>query len=142
MQVPATTSVAADTTTDPGSTRLPAKVLTQADFLRLVMAQMTNQDPLSPQKDTEFIAQMAQFSALEQSKSMQQDISKLQTDQEFMQANAVLGRAVTLQDSQGNLVSGTVSAVQVQAGTPQLIVNGRAYDLGALLSIAPVTSNP
>ena len=142
MQVPATTSFATDNPTAPGSTRLPAQVLTQNDFLQLVMAQMTNQDPLNPQKDTEFIAQMAQFSALEQSKSMQQDIAKLQTDQQFMQANSVLGRAVTLQDSQGNLISGTVSAVQVQAGTPQLIVNGQAYDLGALLSIAPATSNP
>ncbi len=142
MQVPATASITTDNSTAPGSTRLPAQVLTQNDFLQLVMAQMTNQDPLNPQKDTEFIAQMAQFSALEQSKSMQQDIAKLQTDQQFMQANSVLGRAVTLQDSHGNLISGTVSAVQVQAGTPQLIVNGQAYDLGALLSIAPATSNP
>jgi len=57
MQVPATASITTDNSTAPGSTRLPAQVLTQNDFLQLVMAQMTNQDPLNPQKDTEFIAQ-------------------------------------------------------------------------------------
>ena len=106
------------------------------------MAQMTNQDPMNPQKDTEFIAQMTQFSALEQSKSMQQDIARLQTVQTFMQANAVLGRVVALQDEQGALVHGIVSAVQVEAGTPKLIVNGQAYDLSTLLSVEPATANP
>src|SRR3954447_20048052 len=142
MQVSPASAISTDTTNAPGSTRLPRQTLTQDDFLQLVMAQLTNQDPMNPQKDTEFIAQMAQFSALEQSKSMQQDIARLQADQQFMQANSVLGRAVTLQDDQGNLIHGTVSAVQVTAGTPQIVVNGQAFDLGALLSIAPATSNP
>ena len=62
----------------PGSTRLPVQTLNQNDFLKLVLAQLTNQDPLNPQKDTEFIAQMTQFSALEQAKSMQTDIYALQ----------------------------------------------------------------
>src|SRR5712691_5477617 len=136
MQVAATNLISTDANYQPGSTRTPTKTLNQDDFLRLVMAQLSNQDPLNPQKDTEFIAQMTQFSALEQSKSMQQDIAKLQTDQQFMQANSMLGRAVTLQDDQGNLINGTVTAIQVQAGTPQLVVNGQPYDLSTVLSIA------
>src|SRR5256885_14013930 len=110
MQVTPANLIATDTSYTPGSTRTPVRTLNQNDFLKLVLAQLTNQDPLNPQKDTEFIAQMTQFSALEQSKSMQQDIAKLQTDQSFMQANSVLGRAVTLLDDNGNLISGTVSA--------------------------------
>ena len=97
---------------------------------------------MNPQSDTQFIAQMAQFSALEQSKSMQQDIAKLQTDQQFMQANSMLGRAVALQDDQGTLINGTVSAIQIQAGTPQIVVNGQSYDLSTVLSVAPATNNP
>src|SRR5438874_821698 len=142
MQVSPSTLISTDQSNAPGSTRTPVKTLNQDDFLKLVMAQMTNQDPLNPQKDTEFIAQMTQFSALEQSKSMQLDIARLQTDQQFMQANAVLGRVVALQDEQGALVHGIVSAVQVEAGTPKLIVNGQAYDLSTLLSVEPATGNP
>jgi flagellar basal-body rod modification protein FlgD len=137
MQVASTNLISTDTNYQPGSTRTPTKTLNQDDFLKLVLAQLTNQDPLNPQKDTEFIAQMTQFSALEQSKSMQQDIAKLQTDQQFLQANSMLGRVVTLQDDQGNLINGTVTAIDVQAGTPQLVVNNQDYDLSAVLSITP-----
>jgi len=137
MQVAATNLISTDTNNQPGSTRTPTKTLNQDDFLKLVLAQLTNQDPLNPQKDTEFIAQMTQFSALEQSKSMQQDIAKLQTDQQFMQANSMLGRVVTLQDDQGNVINGTVTAIDVQAGTPQIVVNNQDYDLSTVLSITP-----
>jgi flagellar basal-body rod modification protein FlgD len=121
----------------PVALRLPTQTLNQEDFLQLVVAQMSNQDPMNPQKDTEFIAQMAQFSALEQSKAMQSDIAQLRSEQQLLQANALIGRAVELQDSQGALITGTVSGVQVTAGTPQIVVNGQAHDLRALRSIAP-----
>ncbi|HEY2951227.1 MAG TPA: flagellar hook capping FlgD N-terminal domain-containing protein [Verrucomicrobiae bacterium] len=139
MQVTAASSFLTDANFTPGSARTPVRTLDQSDFLKLVLAQLTNQDPMNPQKDTEFIAQMTQFTALEQSKSMQGDIAKLQTDQQFMQANAVLGRVVTLQDDQGALIRGTVNAIQVEEGTPKLVVNGQPYGLSALLSIEPAT---
>lgn len=115
------------------SSRIPTRTLDQDDFLQLVVAQMTNQDPLSPMKDTEFIAQMTQFSALEQSKNMQRDMAHLH-------ANAVLGRVVELKDDKGELIRGTVSGIQVDAGTPKIIVNGQPYALSALLAVAPATT--
>ena len=142
MQVSPNFLISTDQSYTPGSTRTPVRTLNQDDFLKLVMAPLTNQDPLNPQKDTEFIAQMTQFSALEQSKSMQLDMARLQTDQQFMQATTMLGRVVALQDDQGNLINGAVSAVQVEAGTPKIVVNGLAYDLSTVLSVAPAASNP
>ncbi len=47
-------------------TQKPLQTLDQDAFLKLLVMQMTNQDPLSPVEDREFIAQMAQFTALEQ----------------------------------------------------------------------------
>jgi flagellar basal-body rod modification protein FlgD len=116
---------------------LAPKTLTQEDFLKLLVAQLSAQDPLNPQTDTQFIAQMAQFSALEQSKSMQSDIAQLRSQQELLQANALLGRTVAVQADPVTVAQGTVSAVQVEAGTPKLIVNGQAYDLSELLTITP-----
>jgi flagellar basal-body rod modification protein FlgD len=121
----------------PVSERIPVQTLSQDDFLQLVIAQMTSQDPLNPQKDTDFAAQMAQFTALEQTKSMQVGIAQLRSEQQLLQANALLGRVVQVQDEQGALVRGSVSAVQIQEGTPQIIVNGQAYNLSALLTIEP-----
>ncbi len=137
MEISPTTFYTPDTTVNPGSLRVTQKALTQEDFLELVVAQMTNQDPLNPRQDTEFIAQMAQFSTLEQSKSMQQDIAALRSEQQLLQANAVLGHVVALEDEQGTLIRGPVSAIQLEAGTPKLVVNGQPYDLSTLLSVEP-----
>ena len=55
----------------------------------------------------------------------------------LVQANNLLGRVVTLQTGQDTSVSGSVTAVQVEAGTPKIVVNGQAYPLSELLSILP-----
>ena len=125
----------------PLSSRLPVRTLDQDDFLQLVVAQMANQDPMNPKSDTDFIAQMTQFTTLEQSKSMQSDIARLRSDQQLLQANALIGREVVLEDAQGALVAGSVSAVRVVEGTPSIVVDGQAYDLSALRSIEPAVDS-
>lgn len=117
--------------------RVPTKSLTQNDFLKLLVAQMTQQDPLNPKSDVEMIPQMVSFTQLEQSKSMQSDIASLRSQQEILQANSLLGRTVEIQDESKAKVTGLVTAVQMEAGTPKLVVNGTRYDMGDLLSITP-----
>lgn len=125
-----------------GASRVPTQTLSQEDFLRLVVAQMVNQDPLKPHADAQFIAQMAQFTVLEQTKSMQAELARLRTEQQLLQANALLGRVVALHDAQGALIQGPVSAVLVTDGTPQLVVNGQPHALSALLRVEPAADNP
>ena len=117
----------------PRDSRIPMQVLDQDDFLKLFVAQMTSQDPLNPKTDTDFVAQMAQFSSLEQSRAMQSDMAKLQ-------ANTLIGRLIELQDKNG-LIRGVVEAVQMDAGTPKLVVNGQAYDIGSVRAIEPAPVN-
>jgi flagellar basal-body rod modification protein FlgD len=119
---------------------LPTQTLGQDDFLRLLITQMTTQDPLSPKSDTDFIAQMAQFSSLEQSRSMQTDLAQLRADQQIVQANNLLGRMVEIQADPDHKVSGLVETVQVEAGTPKIVVDGQSYGLSQLLSITPIWS--
>ena len=111
--------------------RLPVQTLGQQDFLKLLIAQMTSQDPLNPKTDMEMIPQMVQFTTLEQTKTMQADIATLQ-------ASSLLGRTVELQeDGLPTTVTGQVTAVQMKEGMPQLVVNGRTWDLRNVLSITP-----
>lgn len=124
------------------ASRLPVQTLGQDDFLKLLVAQLSAQDPMNPQKDTEFIAQMAQFSSLEQTRSMQSDIAGLRGEQQVLQANGMIGRTVALKDSTGAAVTGVVSGLSLATGTPQIIVNGKAYALSSLLGVtAPPASN-
>ncbi|HXI50384.1 MAG TPA: flagellar hook capping FlgD N-terminal domain-containing protein [Candidatus Saccharimonadales bacterium] len=120
--------------------RLPTQTLDQNDFLKLLVAQMTSQDPLNPKSDIEMIPQMVQFTTLEQSKAMQADIAHLRADQQLLQANALIGRTVQLQVGNQAAVSGQVTAVQLEEGTPKLVVNGHTYDLSTVLGITPAAA--
>jgi flagellar basal-body rod modification protein FlgD len=138
-------AVAGDTSAADPTTRTPVKTLGQEDFLKLLVAQMSSQDPLNPQKDTDFIAQMAQFSTLEQSKTMQQDIAGLRDQQDISQAYSLLGQSVSVQTDTDTTAQGKVQAVSIKAGKPQIIVNGVGYGLGQVLSVtpaAPQTTTP
>ena len=140
MPVTSINSVASSTGTTTGAgSRLPVQTLGQDDFLKLLVAQLSAQDPMNPQKDTEFIAQMAQFSSLEQARAMQSDMSGLRTDQQVAQANGMIGRTVTLKDATGAVATGVVSGLTLAGGTPQILVNGQAY---ALSSVIGVTVTP
>ena len=124
-----TSSSTGSTSTDDVASRLPVKTLGQDDFLKLLATQMSSQDPMNPQTDTQFIAQMSQFSALEQAKSTQ-------TDQQLMEANGMLGKTVSLQVDTNSTTQGTVSSVQIVAGTPKLVVNGQQFDLSQVITIS------
>lgn len=116
--------------------RVPTQQLGQSDFLRLLLVKLTSQDPMNPEKDSEFIAQMAQFSSLEQAKVMQADLAAMRAQQQLLQANALIGQTVQLQADEETIAAGVVSGVSLEAGTPRLLVGGEAYDLGQVLTIA------
>jgi flagellar basal-body rod modification protein FlgD len=120
-----------------GTTRVPTQVLGQEDFLQLLVAQMSQQDPMNPVKDTEFIAQMAQFSALEQSKEMMKDMSSLR-------ASSLLGSTVTVKDEgeATGVRAGVVEGVVMIDGVPQLVINGNRYALGDVMAIEPTVILP
>jgi flagellar basal-body rod modification protein FlgD len=115
------------------------QTLTQNDFLQLLVAQMENQDPLQPQSDTEMASQMAQFTSLTQTTAMSSSLSD-------MQANSLIGTTVTLQipnsqNTTSGVVQGVVSGAESSDGTPQIVVNGTAYDVSQVLSVVPTTTS-
>jgi flagellar basal-body rod modification protein FlgD len=118
-----------------------SQTLSQNDFLKLLVAQMTSQDPLNPTSDTQMAAQMAQFTSLQQSSTMSANIATMLTQQQIMQANGMLGGTVTLQVDDTTISKGVVQAVQLDNGTPKIIVNNTAYDLSQVLTIAPTPIN-
>ena len=120
------------------SSLIPQKTLNQDDFLKLLVAQMSAQDPMNPMSNADFMGQMAQFSTLEQTRSMESQVSELRDQQAITQATSMIGRDVSLTTSTGT-VKGTISAVNMVDGTPKIVVNGNAYDLSKVLTISPAT---
>ena len=69
--------------------------LGQVDFMKLIVAQMQNQNPLDPQSNTDFMAQMAQFEALNQMTAMAQGMKTLQAVNELSSSASMVGRTIT-----------------------------------------------
>ena len=128
-------------TAQTSAARMPTQTLDQQDFLKLLVAQLSSQDPMNPQKDTDFIGQMAQFSSLEQLRGVQSSLTQLQSDQRMTQSNNMIGRYAVVQ-SGSQLVSGTVTAMTIQDGVPKLTVNGQDYDLSTVRSLTTPTATP
>ncbi len=105
------------------------------DFLRLLVTQLRYQDPLQPVNDREFIAQLAQFSALEQMHNVATAVLELARRQEAAAAFGLVGRRVRVQGEDGTVVEGVVSGVRRQDGGFVLVVNDRTYTLDQLVEV-------
>jgi flagellar basal-body rod modification protein FlgD len=107
--------------------RSTPKQLGKDDFLRLLITQLSKQDPTNPMKDQDFIAQMAQFSSLEQMKNISTSMQKL----EMRQSYTLVGKVVSGPDFvSGDTVTGVVGALFFDGdGKPFVRVNGRAIEV-------------
>lgn len=137
-------SYSIDKSTSATTTKKKSNELGQDAFLELMITQMKNQDPLSPQSNSEFVAQLAQFSSV-------QGLEKLNTNfntfagsfqsNQALQASSLVGRSVSVEGktsilSAGGIISGTIT---VPASTSDLKIN--IYDsTGALAAQVPVGS--
>jgi flagellar basal-body rod modification protein FlgD len=115
------------------SAREAGRSLGKEDFLKILLTQLTHQDPTRPLEDKEFVAQMAQFSTLEQMTNMNGEISKMLGLLGKNQALGLLGRTVEIMDGT-TAITGTVEEV---AGSefPQVRVDGRFYDVSQVSSV-------
>jgi flagellar basal-body rod modification protein FlgD len=107
--------------------------LDRDDFLKLLITQLQHQDPTSPVEDKDFIAQMAQFSSLEQMTNMSTGFQKLSGLLASSEASGVLGKTVELRDANG-LVRGVVDKV-IRGDNPLVSVNGSVYDFSQIESV-------
>ena len=113
-----------NTALNPG--RKPQQNLGKDDFLKILITQLSYQDPTAPMEDKEFIAQMAQFSTLEQMTGMAADFNKLTAMLTGTEAGQALGKSVELTDGE-RTVQGVVKAI-TRGGNPQVLVNGAYYN--------------
>ena len=113
--------------------RQTSNQLGKDDFLKLLITQMQNQDPTEPMENTEFIAQMAQFSSLEQMTNMSTSFEKVANYISESSATSTLGKTVEL-----NIGDTTVKGIvegTIRGEKPEVIVNGMRYDINKIAAI-------
>jgi flagellar basal-body rod modification protein FlgD len=113
--------------------RLASNELDKDDFLKILLTQLTHQDPTQPMEDKEFIAQMAQFSTLEQMTNMSKEFSALSGLLTQNQAISLIGKTVEVAMGEKR-IEGMVEEISGH-DYPQLLIGGRYYDLADVTKI-------
>ena len=107
------------------------------DFLKLLLAQLSNQDPLKPMEDKEFIAQLAQFNSLEQMQQVNTHLVDMLSGLSLGQASSLIGKEV-----EAGQISGTVTAVTMSDGKAKLTLSTSSGAVQvALAQVTSVTSS-
>jgi flagellar basal-body rod modification protein FlgD len=105
-------------------------------FLQLLVAQLKYQDPMNPTDSSQFLAQSAQFTALEKMEAVAEQTKQAVAAQMAFGASSLVGRSVTYVDTNGKSVTGTVDAVQFKTEGPVLTVGDDEVALGAVQTVA------
>lgn len=113
--------------------RKTSQELGKDDFLKLLIAQLSNQDPTSPMENTEFIAQMAQFSSLEQMTNMSSSFEKMANFINSSEATSTLGKVVEL--NIGDTTTTGIVEGATRGANPQVLVNGMYYSMDKIAAI-------
>jgi flagellar basal-body rod modification protein FlgD len=120
------------------STTSPSSSLTLQDFMQVLMTQLTYQDPLKPMDNQEFMAQIAQFTTLQQTQELNTNMQALVLNQAAQQSVGLIGRTVGVTTSSGS-VSGTVASIDLSGATPTLSVRTTTGTLPNI-SMSQITS--
>ncbi len=109
------------------------------DFLKLLITQLRHQDPINPIEDKDFIAQLAQFSSLEQMQQLSTTMHTMMESQQKLtalsQATTMIGKMVEIFSHNEEHLFGKVTGVQFQNGWPELVIDGKLYDFTEVVSI-------
>ena len=106
-------------TVQPTTSNLQANGMGMQDFLKILLTQLTYQDPLKPMDNQQFMAQMAQFTSLQQTQQLNEKTDALLSTQASLQSVGLLGRTVEIGSGTGT-ITGTVKALSLATDTPQL----------------------
>lgn len=144
-----TSSTASKTSSSTSS----ANTLGKDDFLKLLITELSAQDPLEPMDDKEFISQMASFSSLEQMQNMNTGFTSLKDtitnslipSLMLKQSSGLIGQQVsypgTDEDGNSTTLTGTVDKVVVDNGTAYCVVNGTKIDPNVITEIGAVSNS-
>ena len=131
MNVDMTTTI--PTGANQGTQQTSKTAVDYQSFLKLLIAEMKNQDPTKPMDSTQYVAQLATFSQVEQSVQTNTKLDQIMSSSALSQADALIGRSITSAD--GN-TTGTVASVRLaSSGLIAVLQNGTEVAVGPGVSI-------
>lgn len=110
--------------------------LGKEEFMKLLTTQMQYQDPLNPQSDQEFIAQLAEFSSLEQMQNLNSTFNNTS-------AYSLIDKYVEIEHSEANgetkSAEGIVDSVKINKNGAQVVIDGQSFDVEDVYKVSSPT---
>ena len=119
---------------------IQARPMGMEDFLKILLTQLTYQDPLKPMDNQEFMAQMAQFTSLEQTQQLNEKMSTLIANQAALQSVGLIGRTVDITADAGSSVTGSVTGLSLTGESPLLTLTTAAGVTLSNISLSQITA--
>jgi flagellar basal-body rod modification protein FlgD len=112
--------------------------LSRDDFYKIMISELTNQDPFQPVDNQQFLQQLSSLQTLDATGKLTDGIDKLVLGQQLSSASSLIGKTVKTPDgTTGNSLQGTVQKVQVQGSDVELLLDGnRKVKLSDVTEIA------
>lgn len=111
------------------------------DFIRMMITQLQNQDPLEPAKNEQLLAQMSQIGQLQASQDLQTSLKSMVLQNNLGAASSLIGKMVEGQDPSGEAITGLVTAIRVENQNVMLeLDSGKTLALGRVTGIAQQAS--
>ena len=135
MNVDMTTTI--PTGANATSTSTSKTAVDYQSFLKLLIAEMKNQDPTKPMDSTQYVAQLATFSQVEQSVQTNTKLDQIMQSSALSQADALIGRSITSADGK---TTGTVASVTLaSSGLIAVLQDGTQVPVTSGVSIKPAS---
>ena len=114
----------------------PKNELGKDDFLKLMLTELKYQDPMNAKSDKEFIAQLAQFSSLEQTTKLADTMGAAQQFNQLAQMSSLVGKSVVINDPDtSQTATGPITEARLVDGKVQIGFNGKMYDTTVIVAI-------
>jgi flagellar basal-body rod modification protein FlgD len=110
------------------------------DLLRVLLTELTHQDPFKPVDNKDFMAQIAQFASLDTSRQLNDNVVQLLTVQALNQSVGLIGRKVSADLGNGQIVDATVQGVDLQTGVPRVTLQNDQVLVIANVTLGQLTT--
>jgi flagellar basal-body rod modification protein FlgD len=125
----------------PPNSRVPAKTMDQNDFLKVLLTQLTNQDPLKPQDGNAMLQQMGQIQNIQSMLSMQDNITQSRRDGQMTLGQSLIGKTAKVFNADNEPYTGIVKEVRIEGKNVVLgMDNGASYPISNLSAVLSTTT--
>jgi flagellar basal-body rod modification protein FlgD len=110
------------------------------DFLKLLVTELQNQDPMNPMDDTQILQQVGQIKAIESNQRLSDTLTSLQTQQDLVAASTMLQKTITGLTDSGDKITGQVSKVTIDSAGVKVCIGDQTISLKNIAEIDPTAT--